>query len=217
MQPRKTICCEQGSKVETHHTSEVPLKVAAIPARQPAPAGERLFIPAQRRLAIAQRRTETLKHFSKLRKRHDALKAAQMVGSSVPTIWRWQKQFKARGVAGLMPRTARCGRRSQFEPICFSKEAVQELELLRIEHASSRTAWRQFANSPICPPLAASAVRSLGMAPNRYADIGRIVPVHARVFASTDGRRFYVKLSGKVILLAQAVVPAKFKFMRRQR
>ena len=50
------------------------------------------------------------------------------------------------------------------------------MELLRVELSNSRIAWQQFAESPMCPPLVAHAVRSLGSRAWQFANVGRIIP-----------------------------------------
>jgi len=204
------------SQVEKPHRRKARLlTVAAHTGRQPDPAGGRFSISAARRMVIARQRLETLRRFSGFLKNHSTTKAARMAGSSVPTIWRWQKQLKARGLAGLLPKTSRCGRHSPFAKVRLTAAAVRELEMLHVEHAGNpRAAWQKFAKSPSCPPLIARAVQRSGKAPAPLIDIGRVGQVQARCYASTDNRRLFIKLPAKGVLTAQIAVPAKFKLVR---
>ncbi len=173
------------------------------------------FISAKRRKAIAQERRTMLRRFERLKKYHCPVKAAQIIGTSLTSIWRWKKSFMARGLAGLMPATAKCGRHSPFENLRFTTDAVRELELLHVSHVNTpRAAWQKFAKSPSCPALVARAVRRLGRAPAPLADIGRVSLVQARCYASADNRRLFVKLPVKGVLTAQIAVPSKFKLAR---
>lgn len=192
-----------------------PLTVAAHVVHQHDPAGGPFLISARRRQAIARQRLQTLENYSRLKKLHPTAEAARLAGSSMPTIWRWQKQFIARGLAGLLPRTARCGRPSLFKNVRLTAQAVRELELLHVEHSGSpRAAWQQFAKSPSCPPVMASYVRRTGRAPGPLAGIGRVSRVQARVLASTDQRRLFMKLPVRGVVMALIAVPPKFKLAR---
>jgi hypothetical protein len=120
--------------------------------------------------------------------------------------------FAARGLAGLMPATARCGRHSPFENLRFTKEALRELELFFVEHPfNPRAAWQRFANLPSCLPIISRFVQRTGRAPAPLAGLGRVHLVKARVFASADERRLFVKLPVRGVLTAQIAVPPKFK------
>ena len=164
---------------------------------------------------VAQRRHETLRRFNRLRKHHSAAKAARIVGSSAPTLWRWQKKFAARGLAGLRPKNFKAGRRSPFAGMRLSARAQSELERLTVE-CSPRAAWLHFAkHSVACPPTVARYVQRTGRAPAQFSGVGRVQPVQARVFVSADGRRIFVKLPARGTLQAQLAVPPKFKLARK--
>ena len=183
---------------------------SALPADPPA-----VPFSISKARTIAQRRHETLRRFNRLRKTRSAAKAARMVGASIPTLWRWQKKFTGRGLAGLRPRHFKAGRRSPFEKIRLTPKAVRELESLLVQQSSPRAAWQRFANiSPACPPSVASYVQRHGKAPALLANLARIIPVQARVFASIDGRRIFLKLPARGILTAKLAAPPEFKLMR---
>ena len=159
-------------------------------------------------MAIAAQRRETLRRFDRLKKIHTGAKAARMVGASVNSLWRWQRMFAKRGLAGLRPKYANCGQHSSFKPIRLSAQGLKELELLRVEQNSKDLAWQKFSFSAACPPLVARQVQRTGAAPAAIAHLGRINPVQARVFMSADGRRVLVKLTRKTTLTTRLRVPA---------
>jgi hypothetical protein len=185
-------------------------------ARRTDPTGALFPFPPKHSKTVAERRHETLRRFNRLRKHHSVTKAARIVGSSVPTLWRWQKKFTARGLAGLQPRNFKAGRRSPFARIRISAKAIRQLELLALEQCSPFAAWRHFANfSPECPPIVAQYVQRAGKPPQRFAALGRIKAVQARVFVSADERRLFVKLPCKGTMTARLPLPPKFKLVRR--
>jgi hypothetical protein len=204
-----------SSLVESHRRKTGSLTVAARAVRQHDPVGGRLFISTERRRAIAQHRRKMLRRFERLKKYHPSTKAARMIGASLTSLWRWKKTFARRGLIGLLPKTARCGRHSPFEKIKFTTQALHELEMFFVEHPfNPRAAWQKFANSPTCPPLIARFVQSKGRAPAPLAGIGRVSLVQARVFASADNRWLFVKLPVRGVLTAQIAVPPKFRLAR---
>lgn len=188
--------------------------MAARPAqRKRSPVALRSF-SLERAKVIGRQRSETLLRFARLKKRHRAVKAASIVGASIPTLWRWQKQFEARGAAGLLPKNFNSGKRSPFKPLRLTAKDVRELELLTVEKNSSRAAWLRFANSsPACPPLAARYVQRTGKAPAQLAGVGRVSLVQARCYASADGCRLFVKLPCKGTLTARLSIPPGFKLV----
>lgn len=193
------------------------MQTVALAGRQDDPLGSRpsKFIPAKKRLAIARERKSMLRRFDRLKKYHHSAKAAQIVGASLVSLWRWKKAFAARGLAGLLPATARCGRHSPFENLRFTKEALRELEMFFVEHPfNPRAAWQKFAMSPACPPLAARFVQRTGKAPAKLTGLGRVHLVQARVFASADQRRLFVKFPVRGVLMTKIAVPTKFKLAR---
>ena len=178
------------------------------------PAGARPSFYWPRPRTVAERRHETLRRFGRLKKTHTAVKAASIVGASIPTLWRWQKKFAARGLAGLTP-IKPPGPRSPFARIRFTAKAMRELELLFLEKRDLRIVWRQFANcSPACPPMVADFVQRTGRPPRLLADIGRVSLVQARCYVSEDGRRLFVKLPVHGALMARVAVPPKFKLAK---
>jgi hypothetical protein len=205
-----------SSLVEKPHRGKTRLLSVAAPAgRQPDPVDGRFSISAKRRRATAQEHRKMLRRFERLKKYHPSAKAAQIIGASLTTLWRWKKAFTARGLAGLMPKTARCGRHSPFANLRLTKETLRALEMCHVEHPHSPSAaWQRFASSLLCPPLVARAVRRKGSAPAPLAGIGRVSLVRARVFASADQRRLYVKGLVRGVLTAPIAVPSKFNLAR---
>jgi hypothetical protein len=207
-----------SSQVEPPHRRKTRLlTVAARAVRQPDPVGGRLFISAERRKVIAQERRKMLRRFERLKKYHRSAKAAQIIGVSLTSLWRFKKSFGVRGLAGLLPKTARCGRHSPFENLHFTKEALRELERFFAEQPfNPRAVWQKFASSPACPPLVARAVRK-GSVPAPLAGLGRVHPVQVRAFASADNRRLFVKLPVRGVVMAQIAVPPKFKLVIKEK
>ncbi len=190
------------------------VRFAPQTARQADPSGAQFLISKARFKTVIERRHETLRRFQRLRKTKSAAAAARIVGSSLPTLWRWQKRLAAKGVSGLAPRN-KPGRPATFARINLSTRALREIELLILELNSPNAAWRQFArSSALCPPAVATYVQRHGKAPTLLAGLGRIAPVQARVFVSSDRRRAFIKLAGKGTLSAQLKVPAKFNLVR---
>lgn len=189
-------------------TDASPCKNAALAVRWYDPTGARpLFSPQ----AIARQRHATLQSFKRLKVRRGVVKAAAMVGASVPTLWRWQKQFAARGLAGLQPKPASGGRKSPFSKVRFPSAAAREIERLIISTGNLPAAWQQFAGNPLCPPLVARHIIQTGKVPPRFADIGRVNPVKASCYISADGRRLLIRLPSQGTITASLVVPENFK------
>ncbi len=187
-----------------------PLTKSALVARWSAPTGARLsFSPA----AIARQRLATLQSFDRLKDR-GAAKAAAMVGASIPTLWRWRKQFVARGLTGLKPKPAKGGRRSPFENVRLSAPAAREVEKLIVQTGSAAAGWMQFASSPLCPPLVARHIIQTGKAPARFADVGRVQPVAGRCFVSVDARRLLIRLPCQGTFLAAQALPVNLKLYK---
>jgi len=173
------------------NTNQIPAKPAADP--------------------IARQRHATLQLFARLKGRHSVAKAAAMVGASVPTLWRWQKRFAARGLAGLKPKPASGGRRSPFSKVRFPVAAAREIERLIVVAGNRRAAWQQFAGSPLCPPLVARHIIQTGTVPACLDGIGRVNRVQAICYQSADGRRLLVSLPCKGAISTALTVPACFK------
>lgn len=191
-----------------------PLKKSlAGPASHTDPSGSPVSFSKLRAAAVALQRCYILRRFQALQKDHTNTAAAVMLGVSINTLWRWRKAHARRGLAGLMPRTSNCGRRSPFRFIRLTAQAVRELELLHAEN-SSRQAWRKFAASAHCPPLVALCVRQMDRPPSLLAGIGRVWPVAARCGISTDGRRLFVKLPARTTITIRLAVPANLKLQR---
>jgi hypothetical protein len=169
-----------------------------IPARQAAET-------------IARQRHATLQLFARLKGRRSVAKAAAMVGASVPTLWRWQKEFAARGLAGLKPKPASGGRRSPFSKVRFPVAAAREIERLIVTAGNRRAAWQQFAGSPLCPPSVARHIIQTGTVPARLAGLGRVNRVQAICYQSADGRRLLVRLPCRGAITTALAVPASFK------
>ena len=188
-------------------------RAALAVSRDDPPDWQPLF---SRSNTIAQRRHGVLQRFNQLRKTKSAAVAARLVGSSTPSLWRWQKRFAARGLAGLRPRNYKAGRPSPFAGIHLSAQAVREIEMFHVEQPRNhRAAWLKFAGrSAACPPTIATYVQRTGRAPEPFAGLGRIRPVQARAYVSTDGRRLFVKLPSKGTLTAALAVPQQFKLAK---
>ena len=183
----------------------------ARPARQHDPAGSQAPISEPRPQVVAARRRRELLEYQRLQKVHGQARAARMVGTTVTTLWRWQNRFTAKGLAGLMPANFKSGRRSKFKPIRLTAPALRELESLLVENSSPRDAWQKFRFSPSCPSMVARFVQRHGRAPAALAGIVRLQRVQARVMASADGRRIYVKIPANGILYSRLALPAGFK------
>lgn len=160
--------------------------------------------------AVAQQRRETLRRFEALSKRHPKYKAASIAGASTTNLWRWRKAYAKRGLAGLRPNYSKCGRRSPFADLRLTAAAVRALELLHVEHTPSQ-AWKNFADSPYCPPVVALCVRRMNRPPSLLAGVGRVNLVMARVYASADGSRLYVKLPARATITTKLTLPGIFK------
>jgi hypothetical protein len=165
---------------------------------------------------IGERRHETLRRYNRLLKHHTVEVAARKVGVSVPTIWRWKKQFSARGVAGLQPKKFKAGRPSPFEQVRLTPQALRDLEALQVQHVgNSRAAWLAFAKlNPACPLVVANYVQRRGRPPGPLAGLGRVNAVQARCYVSADGRRLFVKLPVRGILAAKLSVPGNVNLVR---
>lgn len=143
--------------------------------------------------AIAIIRLATLRRFAAIQKKHGAAKAADIVGASLPTLWRWRVRLKARGLAGLKPKPASGGRRSPFQRLRLPADSAREIERLAVEHGSRSAALRQFAGSPLCPPVLARYIARTGHMPARFDNFGRVTRSPAMFYASLDGRRCFIK------------------------
>jgi hypothetical protein len=159
--------------------------------------------------AIARQRYATLQLFDQLKVRRGGAKAAALVGASVPTLWRWRKDFAAHGLAGLQPKPASGGRRSPFPQVRFPVAAVREIERLTVATGNSRAAWRQFAGSPLCPPLIARHIIKTGHVPARFAGLVRINRVQAACYFSATGHRLLVKLPFQDVIASRLPVSVK--------
>lgn len=82
--------------------------------------------------------------------------AAAAVGQGHVTIYRWQKRFAKLGFNGLLPETEKCGRKTIWETLGFTKEQfdaiMQEVRGLNLDLQSVTASLRAFANSDKCPP-----------------------------------------------------------------
>lgn len=181
---------------------------SALPARWYDPAGARLTLLNS--ITIARQRRETLLRFNRLKTTHGAAKAAGLVGASLPTLWRWRKQFAAHGLSGLRPKQAHGGKRSPFAKLKLRAAAVCELERLVALTGSRAAAWWQFARTPNCPPAVARYVKRNGKAPAQFTAIGKVWPVTAQCYISADGRRIWVKIQRRAVFATLAALPPNF-------
>jgi hypothetical protein len=163
--------------------------------------------------AIARQRYATLQRFNQLKVRLSGAKAAAMVGASVPTLWRWRKFFAAHGLAGLQPKPAGGGCRSSFPQVRFPVAAMREIERLTVATGNSRAAWRQFAGSPLCPPLIARYIIKTGHVPARFAGLVRVNRVQATCFFSATGHRLLVKLPFQDVITSPLPVSVKLPYL----
>lgn len=161
--------------------------------------------------AIARQRHATLQIFVQLKGRRGGTKAAAMVGASIPTLWRWQKKFSARGLAGLKPKPASGGRRSLFSRVRFPVAAAREIERLIVATGNRRAAWQQFASSPLCPPLVANRIIKKGNVTAYLDGFGRVSRVKAACFISADGKRLLVRLPCRGAITTALAVPSGFE------
>ena len=196
-------------------SDETGLSDIAAPAVRPdEPLGGRFSLS---RRTVAERRHETLRRFNRLKKHHSAETAARKVGASIPTLWRWQKKFAARGLDGLKPGQPGTKKHSSpFEQVRLTGKALRALELLNVEHVGNgNAAWRQFAQGNAgCPPLLADYIQRTGRVHPRLAGLGRVRAVALRGYVSADGRRIYIKLPVRGTLAAKLAVPKRFNFVK---
>ncbi|HEV2319876.1 MAG TPA: helix-turn-helix domain-containing protein, partial [Verrucomicrobiae bacterium] len=144
--------------------------------------------------AVARQRRKTLEVFAKLRKKNKAARAAAIVGSSMPTLWRWRRRYAARGLAGLNPKLPAGGRPSPFSAIRLPVDAGCQIERLTVELGSRAAALRQFACSLSCPPVLARYLGRTGHMPARLDGVGRLNRVPAVAYMSLTGVRLFIKL-----------------------
>jgi len=77
--------------------------------------------------------------------------AAQKLSVGTTTVWRWENGFREHGLAGLAPKTERCGRHPAISADKIPDwivVAVQKLQAMGIGH---ERAWRIVAADPHCP------------------------------------------------------------------
>ena len=188
-------------------TDASPCPSAALVVHRYDPTDARLPISGK---AVAQQRAATLQKFAQLKACHGAAEAAALVGASLPTLWRWQVKFAARGLAGLQPKPASGGKPSPFAKVHFPVAAQREIEKLIVSTGNAQAAWQQFATSPLCPPLVARHIIQTGKVPARFASMGKVSQVQAACFISADGRRLLVAVPQGVLVSALAL-PTGFK------
>jgi hypothetical protein len=93
--------------------------------------------------------------------------AAELIGESYTSIWRYCRAFKKDGYNGLLPKTEKCGNKSWLEKLGLTAEQLQDLingsQGLNLDTGSVTTALRLFANSERCPEALAKVI----LDPNR--------------------------------------------------
>ena len=129
---------------------------------------------------VFERRQKQLHDFEVLRRfgvTRDA--AAKAVGSSIPSLWRWQKR--------AAPRYSSCGRKSAYRrfnpPQCLLAK-VQKLQLAGI---SNSDAWRTVARDRDCPAALAWFLRRVPTIPTCFLAQTRLAK---RSVPVSEGRDF---------------------------
>ena len=148
--------------------------------------------------AIALRRQRIVQAFRQLKAQIGAAKAALAVGSSTPTLWRWEKRLAAHGVEGLRPRWDKVGRRSAAAGVHFSAASIREMQRLIVKTGSVRRAWLQFSQGPHCPPAVAKMAFTCPPAP--FVRLFELTPLQVRCkgYPTADGRRLHFKIKARL-------------------
>jgi transposase len=130
---------------------------------------------------IARQKLATIRRVARyVRNGKSKAKAAQLVGTSVPTLWRDTKKFRAQGLAGLEPRFANCGRKSEL-----ARLRVPKWILCRVEHLALRqgcgvvAAWKKFSRTTDCPVALARRIRK--SIPPSFYEATRLSTVRVRL------------------------------------
>lgn len=131
------------------------------PLRQASCNNKPATTTAARAHEIALRRLQLLQIDGALRRKGlTVAESARECGSSVPTLWRYRKNYDAMGLEGLEPRFAFSGPPSALKKLGVTAETVREVQRLNAILESNQKAWRQFAKSPRCPPALAAFLES---------------------------------------------------------
>ena len=146
--------------------------------------------------AIALLRKTAVQRFQKLKTEIGSCRAAQAVGKSRSTMWRWSLAFAVQGLEGLIPKFRNSGRPSVVAGIKFKASSVREMERLLLETGSMQRAWRRFKRSSHYPP--ALARLRLKSVPAPLARLVKLTPLQQgfKVYVSADGKRLFVKVKG---------------------
>ena len=111
------------------------------------------IIAAQRQVTLD--RVEQYKSHGKT-----TVEAARLCGTSAISLWRWRTK-------GVIPQTARCGRKPDFREIEMPAELLAEIRYLQTLGLGNSRAWKQMADSPLCPPKVATHLRT-GKSVNKW-------------------------------------------------
>lgn len=146
--------------------------------RRGRPGAAKLTNTNRRQLTARQRRTAVLRF---RRARHSGrtwAQASRLAGASSPTLSRWTRAYDAHGLAGLLPRTANCGRKSELEKLKLPRWVLASVERIALQQRGSiPAAWVRFSKSAQCPVRLAKRIRQ-GVPPSLTAATKlRTIPV----------------------------------------
>jgi hypothetical protein len=106
------------------------------------------------------------------------VKAAKMVGTSPPTLWRWRRR--------IVPATDRCGRKSPIARFTISDRLISKVQKLRVAGCSNPRAWRALADDPNCPKDLAEFLRTMPAIPKSLAVASRLTKVRTVVLVGKN-------------------------------
>lgn len=117
------------------------------------------------RIEEANRRLEILQTYQALvAEGLPKSQAARQTGQGYVTLWRWEKRHQQSGFNGLLPDTDKCGRKSTFQKLGLTQEAVetirQTVQGINLDTNSITAALRLFAQDDQydCPPELANVI-----------------------------------------------------------
>src|SRR5438128_1133617 len=108
------------------------LKRAACAGQSNSPSTGQFLFPKDRAKLVGARRLAVLQRFAGLRPQWGSTRAAELVGASLATLWRWQRAFDEKGAAGLRPMNFKSGRRSRVSGVRLNGKAIRELEKFHV-------------------------------------------------------------------------------------
>jgi hypothetical protein len=130
---------------------------------------------------IARQKLATMRRVARyVRQGKTKAKAAQLAGTSVPTLWRDTKKFRAQGLAGLEPRLGNCGRKSDLARLAVPKWILCRVEHLALRHGCGVVAsWKKFSRTAGCPVVLARRIRK--SIPPSFVEATRLRTVRVRI------------------------------------